>query len=78
MDTNEQWFKCCGLTIPMADSSGLHCQKSYSTVPLGLLPKVCRDVVAHFGYFTVTTQSVLSCSSTLWVLYSNYPKCVGL
>ena len=31
----------------------------------GKEPKVCRVVVAHFGYFTVTTQSVVEHRHTL-------------
>ena len=32
------------------------------------MPKVCYQNPTHFGYFTITTQSVLGSRSTLWVV----------
>ena len=38
---------------------------------------MCQVLVAHFGYFTITTQSVLGSGSTLWALLTTTQSVSG-
>ena len=57
---------------PKCATTTRHTLGSYCKVP-----KVCYYNPTHFGYFTITTQSVLVCSSTLWELLTTTHSVLG-
>ena len=61
-------YKC-----PKCATTTRHTLGSYCKVP-----KVCRVVIAHFGYFTVTAQSVFILQpDTLWVVIVSTQSVLG-